>query len=357
MTDPRDFLDKEQTDAYLEVARSISRSVPIIDAHVHATEVIFAKASYEAAPDGAGFLSATNRQFIPPISRRVRLSSIEEETAKISDPMRARVSQMAFTQTYQHSGPTVLEQHMHLAGVTHALLLPVVRRDAPIGKQMSMLHRFRKADRRFLFAYSLMPQQNEEDLENEILSAKDEYGISAVKLHPNISDFDVRENYAWMERVLVACGELRLPVIVHGGRSPIYPDRRRSHHATLENLQSINWSATKEKVVLCHFGVYGFTRDEIERGQMALLKKILDQHENVVLDTSGVRYDVLDLMLSRLDRGRIIFGSDALYFPMWQSVVQLLHALQDLSGSVEESFIQIASENPINHLQLLKGSG
>ncbi len=356
MTDPRDFLDKEQTETYLEIARSIGRSVPIIDAHVHATEVIFAEASYEAAPDDSGVWSATDRQFSPPISGTTRLSSKEEETAKIRDPLRARVSQMAFTRTYQHSGPTVLEQHMHLAGVTHALLLPVARRDAPIGEQMSMLHRFRQADRRFLLAYSLMPQTGEEDLEDEISSAKDEFDISAVKLHPNISDFDVGENRAWMEQALVACGELRLPVIVHGGRSPIYPDRKRSHHAALENLQYIDWSATKEKVVLSHFGVYGYTRDEIERGQTVLLDKILNRHDNVVLDTSGVGYKVLDHMLSHLDHGRIIYGSDALYFPMWQGIVLLLHALQDLSKSFEESFVRIASENPINHLKLLKES-
>jgi predicted TIM-barrel fold metal-dependent hydrolase len=356
MTDPRDFLDREQSETYLEIARSIGRSVPIIDAHVHATEVIFAETSYEDAAEASGVWSATDRPFSAPVSGTTRLSSKEEETAKISDALRARVSQMAFTRTYQHIGPSVLEQHMRLAGVTHALLLPVARQDAPIGEQMSMLHRFAQADPRFLLAYSLRPQAGDGSVEDEIASARDDFGISAVKLHPNISDFDVEENHAWMEEALAACGALGLPVIVHGGRSPIYPDRRRSHHATLENLRHVDWSATKDTVVISHFGVYGYTRDEVDRGQLALLDEILDRHENVVLDTSGVGYEVLHHMLSRLDHKRVIYGSDALYFPMWQGIVLLLHVLKELSNSFEESFVRIASENPVNHLKLLKES-
>lgn len=346
------FLEQEQTAKYLDMARAIGRDVPLIDAHVHASEVIFEQAQHAAAVDPSGIWSATGRPYVPPASGPARIAPIDDTAAKLSGEMRARVSRMAFTRAYEHTGPVVLEQHMALAGLSHVLLLPVAREDNAIGDQMQRLDTLRGGDERFLLAYSLRPGGETQDVGAEIGAAKEAYGITAVKLHPNISNFDVVDNRKWVEQALAACDQLALPVVLHGGRSPIYPDSRRSRNAVLANLSQINWGVTRGAVVLSHFGVYGFSAGEVEAEQAALLDGLLARHDNVMVDTSGLSYDVLKMMLPRVDGARVLYGSDAQYFPMWQSVVLLLHALTENQLPVEASFVRMASENVITHLGL-----
>ncbi len=341
-----DFLDQEQTAKYLDMARAIGRDVALIDAHVHASEVIFEQAQHAAAVDPSGVWSTTGRPYLPPVSGPARIAPIDDTAAKLSGQMRARVSRMAFTRAYEHTGPVVLEQHMALAGLSHVLLLPVAREDNAIGDQMRRLDTLRGGDERFLLAYSLRPGE-QQDVGAEIGAAKDTYGITAVKLHPNISDFDVVENREWVERALATCDRLALPVVLHGGRSPIYPDSNRSRNAVLKNLGHINWSVTGSAVVLSHFGVFGFTAAQVEAEEAALLDDLLARHDNVMVDTSGLSYDVLKMMLPRVDGDRVLYGSDAHYFPMWQSVVLLLHALTENQMPVEATFVRMASQTPL----------
>ena len=57
------------------------------------------------------------------------------------------------------------------------------------------------------------------------------YDVKAVKLHPNISRIDPATSHGMerVESILGACSRARLPLIVHGGRSPILGDDRTSH--------------------------------------------------------------------------------------------------------------------------------
>ena len=76
----------------------------------------------------------------------------------------------------------------------------------------------------------------------------------------------------------------------------------------------------------------------------AALSALLARHDNLVTDTSGLDYPVLVAMLRRLDPARVVFGSDALYTPMWKSLVMVLRALEAAGHDPVACFPSIAGE-------------
>ena len=243
---------------------------------------------------------------------------------------------------------------MDLARVRTALLLPVAPTQGPVTDQMEMLLALRGRDRRLPLAYSVPNEVPDREVSGHLEAAVNRYGVKAVKLHPNISGINLR-TAAGMERVesiLAACSATKLPLIVHGGRSPILENRSARQHAILQNLALVDWSRCSEAVVIAHFGVFGCERDEISGVGIPTLQRMLDRHENLLVDTSAAGFGVLCETLRKLDHERMVFGSDALYFPMWKAVVTLIHALRSSHLPVEESFARIACKNARTRLRL-----
>ena len=73
---------------------------------------------------------------------------------------------------------------------------------------------------------------------------------------------------------------------------------------------------------------------------------MLQSHDNLMIDVSGLDFHVLVVVLRNIDADRIIFGSDALYYSQWSVVVKLLGALKEVFSDVEENFLKIMSINP-----------
>jgi predicted TIM-barrel fold metal-dependent hydrolase len=62
-----------------------------------------------------------------------------------------------------------------------------------------------------------------------------------------------------------------------------------------------------------------------------LIEKLFEEHPNLLADTSALDLPALKLLLSKVDSSRLIFGSDALYFPVWKAWVTFLQALRLVS--------------------------
>ena len=120
-------------------------------------------------------------------------------------------------------------------------------------------------------------------------------------------------------------------------------------YAALGNLCQINWSITSTPVVISHAGMMGHSLHEIN-DLMDLLMRILSTHNNVIVNISALDLDALKLILQKIDRDRIVFGSDAFYFPQWTAAVKLFRALEETRSNVEEAFIKIAGDNPAKFL-------
>ena len=341
---------------YLDLAGEVGRSCPVVDVHVHATEVIFRQIRYRPAPEGAETHSAVDSPFQPPRVAALRLDDASRAASRFDLRTRNRVSRLIFTSAYEHIGPRVLLAHMALARVSEALLLPVAPSDGGVEDQMRALAATRAADPRFAIAYSVPNPIRAEDIAGDVRMAVRAYGVRAVKLHPNLSRIDLRtaEGMERVESIQAACREAALPLMVHGGRSPILDDEWASGLAIVDNLAHVDWGRSGGSVVIAHCGFFGCDGEDIAGTAMPVLQTILDRHANVLVDTSGLPFGILVQALRHIDPERIVFGSDALYFPMWQAVVTLLHALRIAGRPLQESFAQIASRNA--RIRLLPGA-
>ena len=62
-----------------------------------------------------------------------------------------------------------------------------------------------------------------EKIKQKIKELIEQFGIRAMKFHPNVTEVDLNTSYGKerTEAILCACGECGLPLIIHGGRSSI----------------------------------------------------------------------------------------------------------------------------------------
>jgi predicted TIM-barrel fold metal-dependent hydrolase len=199
-----------------------------------------------------------------------------------------------------------------------------------------------------MIGYSIPPEVPAEDFGVHLNEIRAQYLIAAVKVHPNLSNIDLSrgEGVARLEAILTACGSLRLPVVVHGGCSPILGHVPAAEFSALDNLSDVNWSATGHSVVIAHFGIYGCNATKPIVGAIDSLNRLLEKYPNLMVDTAGVSPQIMRSALPLVDRNRVVFGSDALYHSMWQSLVVLADVLaENREGNVIDAISQIAGTN------------
>lgn len=338
-------LSENEAAAVLERVREIASDEPIFDMHVHASEIFSGKNEYpDAASDGV--YSVDGRQYQSPGVGRLTLDTGQSRQA-VNPAAKARVSEMMFNRVYEHIGPAVLLDHMDICGIGDALLLPVVGRAEEIDVQMARLEQHNAATDRLHIAYCVPNSVAPDAIGGHLERAARDYRIEAVKIHPNVSQIDLREDAGRerIEAILRASGQLGLPVIIHGGRSPMLFDEPAGEFAVLDNLAKIDFSASDSPVIISHFGSYGFEHDALA-GERDKLTRLLGAYSNLMTDTSGLPYHTLQTMLPAIDRNRVLFGSDSLYVLMWQSVVTLMCALNDsVATQADEYFACITSRN------------
>jgi predicted TIM-barrel fold metal-dependent hydrolase len=98
--------------------------------------------------------------------------------------------------------------------------------------------------------------------------------------------------------------------------------------------------------------VYGRKGAEVVDHDLPTLRRMLSKWPNLIVDTSGVSSRILAMVLRSIDIDRIIFGSDALYVPMWQAVAVALHAIRLSGAPLEDTFARIAQSNPSARLRM-----
>jgi predicted TIM-barrel fold metal-dependent hydrolase len=252
---------------------------------------------------------------------------------------------------YAHVGPGVIADHMDLCGLSRCLLVPVVRRGADPAEQERLAFDLYAPDPRFALAFCPPPPGTAAEAMESIQAARARHPIRAVKVNANVQGLDLASpaGKASLAHLLSACRALSLPLVVHGGVSRLLEDPRGRSFASLENLESFAWRAAAVPVVLCHAGLFGCPSAVVE-ALWPRLARLLAQNDNVLVDLSGLSAATLRVVLERVDPGRIVFGSDALYFPPWSAVVRVLFTLEQLGLPVESTFAQLAGANPERHL-------
>jgi predicted TIM-barrel fold metal-dependent hydrolase len=346
------ILPKEEVLKYLDCVKSLQKVCPLIDIHVSPFEVIFNSFHYVPSPYYEGVHSLDSGRYRPPSVGPLKVEArLSKSSAERHDSVPAKLSLMLYRQFYAHIGPRVLGDHMRLSGISRSLLLPVVHADSDGEEQFRLMFKIYSEDRRFILGYCIPNTVSNKDILPVVKAAVSKYRIGAIKLHPNITEINLSAagGKKRVENILEACRVTGLPLIIHGGISPVLKNRNSRGYASLSNLRQIDWSITSAPVVISHAGIMGHSLHEIS-DLMPLLRGILSTHSSVMVDISALDLSALCLVLEKIDRDRIVFGSDAFYFPQWSAVVKLLHALKATVSDTEEAFIKIAGENPAQNV-------
>jgi hypothetical protein len=343
------MLDLETVIRYLDMSKKIGSSCELIDVHAHPFELIYDDIQYNFTPESAGILSVDGKRYVKPAPTEMVFVP-EEIEKKIPDVrLRQLFAAASVRRCYSHVGPRVFLDQMSLTGFSRSLLLPVARAEnSGISQFERTVPLYGDCDS-LAMAYCV-PDEVENDQITSLLSDKlRQHNIRAVKIHPGISHIDSSSSHgiARIESILAACCEFRLPILIHSGRTPLPDGSGASEYGVIENLENVDWRSTDQPVVLSHGGAYGCKTNEVQEHVLPILCKLLERCDNMRIDTSGLGFEIVMALLKRVDQDRILFGSDTLYEAQWVAVVKVLHALTALGVPVEETFIQIASTNPV----------
>ena len=343
------MIEAHESKKYLEIVRDLRKSNTLFDMHVHPHEVIFRQCNYSPNTSYDGLYSTNSSDFLSPYVTDITLSRPEEGRKAFDLFLRPEFLKKKVCRLYTHTGPRAFIEQMELSGVDKVLLLPVAPPNGTVDSQMSAMKTMFGGNERFYFAWSPPNTVAKDNILTFAKRAISLFSIRAVKVHPNVTEIDLTSSIARqrLETIVEICGTLQLPLIVHGGRSPLLPNQKASSWASLRNLKHINWGLSSAPVVIAHAGSYGYNLQEIKDETLPTLEKLLSTYDNLMVDLSGLHIEALILCLQKIDTNRILFGSDALYEPQWASIVKLLIAIKTTTRRFEHVFVQIVSANPL----------
>jgi predicted TIM-barrel fold metal-dependent hydrolase len=345
-------LAPEQSSRYLSLLRELKSCCRFYDIHVHPYEVLFDRFSYESDASISGVLSLAGKCYQGPALAPFKFPEAAFFNEEQPDSQRLQdISLMLLRKVYGSVGAPVFVDHMNLSAMDGVLLLPVAPAWCdPVqfeGRMRWVRELYQDRDR-FWIAGCIPATLEGEEIGAYAATLKERYGIRAMKCHPVVSGIDLgaAAGKGWLEQMLVACGALGLPLLLHGGRNNPYWGGSRGDFGSIWHLREIDFSLSRHPVILAHAGLHRCSAQEISEQGLSILTKMLNRHAQLYVDISGLGFEQLKLVLQSVDRERILFGSDALYVPQWEAVTMTMHAIQDLGLALEESFIQLASSNP-----------
>lgn len=333
----------------LEWAQDVGSTFPFLDFHVHPFDVLTGDTEYQLVDHVDGLYTKGSAVYRSPQAQSGAEHPPTIPVKSINHGSLLLAARLAYT----HTGPKVLTDQLEVAGLAGALLLPVARTPGTAEKLLQVsAYMFSNDDRLILgcaFPIGIPPDK----LDSYFRSARETRGIRAIKLHPNLAGVDPRTNFGreLIEAMLASAGSLDLPVVVHGGQTPAMEPVDCREFGTLAHLSKVDWSISTSPVIIAHAGLYGLTREDAIPA-MDNLKKLFERHPHLMADLSNLDPLILRLVLEKVDRNRLIFGSDALYVPIWKSWIRFLDTLRLVSRHPDDDLIRIASLNPHRCLRL-----
>jgi len=327
----------------LDWVRDLGSSETLYDFHVHPFDVLTGDSNYLPSQASLGLYSKSSSTYHPP-SLGTGLESSGNRLSAGANSLSAFL--LASRITYTHTGAKVITDHLDLAGLAKALLLPVARTPG-IAENMLDASDQMFQDDRLLHGCAFPVGKSPDDILEFLRSAQEKRKIFAVKLHLNLVGLNPLDDKSreLIEATLVAAGSLNLIVVVHGGRTPSIEPVDSRENGILPRLVRINWSLSSSPVILAHAGCYGLTEEEAI-SNLPILNDLFDKYHNLMADTSNLESNALKHVLEKVDRNRLIFGSDALYIPIWKAWLRFVNVLRQVSSKPEDDLVRIASLNP-----------
>lgn len=342
------MISLNESKKYLQVIHDLNGFYSFYDVHTHPFEIIFSEHKYKQRETSHHLYSAGLTCFpFPKITEfMIGLNNKNKRVAELfhtSEILKKKISNQYF-----HTGPFVFEKNMNISGIGRVLLLPVASTEKSVEAQMLEMEKMFGSDNKFLFGWSVSNSISNDKIYLNAKNAKARFNIKAIKLHPNITEIDPKSKSgkSRIEIILETCSKLKLPLIVHGGKSRILRNMEASSYSTLKNLACINWDISSSPVIIAHGGFFGYNYEKIDSRDLEILKNLLSKYHNVLIDLSGLNVQTILLLLKNVDSNKILFGSDMLYETQWQMVVKTLFAIDKKTKRLEETFIKFSYDNP-----------
>lgn len=335
---------------YLLQIREIASDTLLTDCHVHPFDVMGEDVKYTRQDGDGGIYRSGTSEYRGSAVGAIPVSRAPE--SDITNDLKRKMALFTSRRIYSHVGPGVFSDHMSLAGIGRMVLLPVHGPEEPRLGQMDLLEEMYGSDDRFSLGICVPVSVDDEDIGDFIGDMVSRDNIRVLKIHPNITGIDTTSpgGIRRIEHMLQASRDHALKVVIHGGLSPDYLAPDFFSMGSMNNLKQLDWGITDQTIIIAHAGCYGHSRSEAENSVLPVLKAVMEKNDNLVVDTSGVEVETLDLILSKVDVERILFGSDSLYFPTWKSIVVLMDLLTRKHPSPEQALVRVAGENPDKYL-------
>jgi predicted TIM-barrel fold metal-dependent hydrolase len=118
-----------------------------------------------------------------------------------------------------------------------------------------------------------------------------------------------------------------------------------AEHAMIEHFEGVDWGITRQPVIIAHAGAYDCPLQDFEPNILPSLRRLLSRYPHVMADISGLGFDYIHAVFKHVDGDRLLFGSDALYAPVWKQVVVVMHAFSILGQDAQRGLARIAGTN------------
>ena len=333
---------------YLQIALDLKKNYKFFDLHVHPYE-IFREANNtfqnvkKIYKDNCE-TEKKGKQIIEDL-----IFDEEGKYNKISNIfMKNDALAQKFAKLYDYASPNLFKLYMDMSLIDKILFLPVALPIVKLNRQITQMNRLFGKDERFYLGSGIPSNLSNSGVYSYLREKKYKYDIKAVKVHPNVSEIDLftKNGIERIECILYACDKLKLPLIIHGGRSPsiLLKNKKAAKYSIIENLEQIDWGISNYPVIIAHACSYGYEKYEMEKTVLPRVQNLILKFKKLFVDISGLNIEQIGKVLENLEIDRIVFGSDALYDSQWAGIVKLLYCLKE--NDLEESFLKIVSFNP-----------
>ena len=334
---------------YLRLAKNIKGNHAFYDIHVHPLDIFTEdnKSSFSLKSDDLKF--PNKEPYRPPVIGHLKDN---ENYGDASERVMNLCKRLTINKRYSKNNIQLFIDHMKLGLIDKIMLLPVPSRNGCFSDQLEYQDKFCKSNKKFINGGGISNSTKTDDIMRCMSDFKKKYNIKIIKIHPNVTAIDTTaaSGKERIEAILSACNELKLPAIIHGGRSTLLAQKKEQFYGTIDNLKDIDWTINREKVVIAHAFCHDYNTSYIKKDIIPKLKQLCKKYENILFDLSNLEIDSITLLLNHINNDRIVFGSDALYEHQWAAVVKLLLSLFHIKEKKEEKFIKIISVNPSKHI-------
>lgn len=343
----------------MEILAGLAGKGPLFDMHVHPFNIADPLPGYKETSPGSGVFGQDSggRDYEPPVLEYSRFEDQRAWENAVQNPGLLRKFYLLKSRSlYRFTGPGVFREHMDLAGVSHALLLPIALPGDEGDLQIAEMARIFGKQSGFSLAYSVPDNCRTQDIVDRVGNARNMYGISAIKIQPAITGIDLlsREGGERLHMILEASRKHRLPVLIHGGYTRGFAAEERVAFGCLDKLMRVDWKTTTQPVVIAHAGLYDCPKSEVRNCSFPQISRLLEKNEHLLVDISGLPSWAMEMIFEKIDAGKILFGSDGLYNPIWAVAACAIEAIIKTGNPPERIFHKIAHENPKRYFECFK---